>query len=195
MLKEIFSSKARIEVLKLLLLNQAKTFYLREIAAKTGLPIQAIQREAARLLKIGLLGKSVSGNRTYYQVNKDCPIYPDLKAIILKSTGISYSLKQHLNSINPDDIRIAFIYGSYARNTENINSDIDLLIIGKLSGRKASSILSPAKAELKREINFNIYSEQEFKSRIRRKDHFISGILKEPKIYLIGNDNDLKRIA
>lgn len=195
MLKDLFSSTARIEVLKLFLLNPGDMFYQRGIAAQTHLPIRAIQRELARLLKIGLLEKSVSGNRVYYRVNKNCPIYPDLKSIILKSVGIAAFLKQHLRSNMPDNIRIVFIYGSYAKNTENINSDIDLMIIGNLSGRNASSILAPAKTELKREINFTVYSEQEFKSKVIRKDHFISTLMKEPKIYLIGNNDDLKRIT
>ncbi|MFH1228523.1 MAG: nucleotidyltransferase domain-containing protein [Planctomycetota bacterium] len=194
MLKEIFSSKARIALLKLFLLNQAKAYYLREIAAQTGLPIQAVQRETARLLKTGLIDKSASGNRVYYQVNKNCPIYSDLKSIILKSSGMAGLLRQYLNDAGKDDIRIAFIYGSYAKNTENINSDIDLLVIGNITGRKISSLLAPAKSELKREINSNIYSEQEFRSRITKKDHFITGILKEPRIFLIGNANDLKRV-
>lgn len=194
MLKELFSSKARIALLNLFLLNQAKAYYLREIAAQAGLPIQAVQRETARLLKTGLIDKSASGNRVYYQVNKNCPIYADLKSIILKSSGMAGLLRQYLNDAGEDDIRIAFIYGSYAKNTENINSDIDLLIIGGITGRKISSLLAPAKFELKREINSNIYSEQEFRSRITTKDHFITGILKEPRIFLIGNANELKRI-
>ena len=194
MLKEIFSSKARIEVLKLFLLNQAKMFYLREIAAQTGLPIQAVQREVTRLFKIDLLSKSISGNRTYYQVNKEHTLYPDLKSIIIKSTGIASLLSQYLNSGNPDEIRIAFIYGSYAKNTENISSDIDLIIIGSINSRKISTLLAPAKNELRREINISIYPETEFKEKISKKNHFLTNVLKEPKIFLIGNNNELKRI-
>lgn len=192
MLKELFSSRARVAVLKLVLLNQAKTFYQREMAAQTGLPIRAIQREVARLFRIGLLGKTVSGNRIYYQINKNCPVYPELKSIMLKVGGIANLLKQYLHESKPQDIRLAFIYGSYARNTENLNSDIDLIIIGKVSARKVSGILAPAKSELKREINFVVYSEAEFRRKLSNKDHFLRGIIKEPKIFLIGGNHDLK---
>ena len=195
MLKELFSSRARVEVLKLFLLNQEKMFYQRGIASQARLPIRAVQREVNRLLKIGLIEKSVSGNRIYYRVNKTCPVYPDLKSIMLKSTGIASLLKQHLSSGNPQGIRLAFIYGSYAKNTENINSDIDLIIIGDISGRRISGLLAPAKGELGREINFAIYPEAEFKDKVARKDHFLTGILKEPKIFLVGNTDDLKRVT
>jgi predicted nucleotidyltransferase len=195
MLKELFSSKARVEVLKLFLLNQPKMFYQREISVQAGLPIRAVQRETARLLKAGLIDKSVSGNRVYYQVNKNCPIYPDLKAIMLKSTGIAGLLRQYLNDADMEGIKLAFIYGSYAKNTENINSDVDLLVIGDISGRKLSGIIAPAKNELKREINFAVYPESEFREKVSRENHFLTSILKGPKIFLIGNANDLKRIT
>ncbi len=195
MLKELFSSRARIAVLKLVLLNQAKTFYQREMAAQTSLPIRAIQREVARLLRIGLLEKSVSGNRVYYQINKNCPIYPELKSIILKASGIASLLKRYLQESKPQNIRLAFIYGSYARNTENLNSDIDLVIIGGVSARKVSGILAPAKSELKREINSVLYSEQEFRRKLSNQDHFLKSVIKEPKIFLIGSAHDLKRLV
>jgi predicted nucleotidyltransferase len=104
-------------------------------------------------------------------------------------------LKRHLNSGQPDDIRIAFIYGSYARNTENTDSDIDLAIIGNISGRKVAGLLAGVKSELKREINFAVYPESEFRGKISGGNHFLAGLLKEPKIFLIGNSHDLKRIA
>ncbi|MEW6026210.1 MAG: nucleotidyltransferase domain-containing protein [Planctomycetota bacterium] len=195
MLKELFSSKARVEVLKIFLLNPDKMFYQRGIASQSNLPIRAVQREVSRLHKMGLLEKSISGNRIYYSVNKDCPIYPDLKSIILKSTGIASLLKQYISSRHHDDIKIAFIYGSYARNKEDINSDIDLAIIGNINGRKVSGLLAGVKNEVKREINYVIYPESEFREKVSAGTHFLTSILKEPKIFLIGNTDDLKRIA
>lgn len=194
MLKVLFSSKARVEVLKLFLLNPEQIFYQREIARQTHLPIRAVQREVSRLGKIGLLEESISGNRVYYKTNKNCPIYPELKSIILKTTGIGLLLKERLAK-DRKDMALAFIYGSYARNTENIDSDIDLMIVGDITSRRVSTLLSPAKNELRREINFVVYSEKEFKRRIVKKDHFISGVVKSPKIFLKGNINVLKRFT
>lgn len=104
-------------------------------------------------------------------------------------------LKESLDSGNRDNVSIVFIYGSYARNTENINSDIDLVIIGNISSRKVSELLAPVKTELKREINVIIYPESEFKEKIAKKDHFLTSILKEPKIFLIGNNDEFRRIS
>lgn len=191
-LKSLFTSKTRIELLKLFLLNADVSFYQRQIEQKTQFPIRAIQRELSNLCSIGLLIKRASGNRNYYSLNKNYPIRNELKNIILKSSGIVDILSQHLTANK--DIDLAFIYGSYAKDRENLLSDIDLFIIGDVSSRKVSSLLSKEKLELCREINFNLYSKAEFLKRIKQNNHFILSVLKDRKIFLVGNEDDLKAI-
>lgn len=193
MLKSLFTSKTRIELLKLFLLNPEASFYQRQIEQKTHFPIRAIQRELINLCAIGLLIKSTSGNRNYYSLNKVHPLRNDLKNIILKSAGIADALRQRLSGSK--DIDFAFIYGSYAKNKENLLSDMDLFVIGKISGRKLSSVLNKEKQASGREINFSLYSKEEFIKRIRQNNHFILSVLKDKKIFLIGSENDLKRLA
>jgi len=78
MLDTIIQSRARIEILKLLLLNTQTRFYLRELVAKTGLPQGSVQRELANLLRAGIIEKEVSGKQTYYWLNPKCPILTEL---------------------------------------------------------------------------------------------------------------------
>lgn len=191
-LKALFSSKTRIELLKLFLLNPEGSFYQRQVAKKAHLPIRAIQRELSNLCAIGLLTERVSGNRNYYSLNKNHPIRNELKNIILKSSGIVETLSQHL--VENKDIDLAFIYGSFAKNKENLLSDIDLFVIGDISSRKLSSILNKEKLNLGREINFNLYSREEFLKKLKVRNHFINSVLKEKKIFIVGNDDDLKAI-
>lgn len=192
MLKSLFTSKTRIELLKCFLLNPESPFYQRQIEQKTHFPIRAIQRELANLCSIGLLNKRAGGNRNYYSLNKTYPIRNELKNIILKSTGIVDALTHYLSE-NPD-IELAFIYGSYAKDKENLLSDIDLFVIGDISSRKLSSLLNKEKSKYNREINFSLYSKEEFLKRIKQNNHFIPSVLKDKKIFLVGNEGDLKRI-
>lgn len=192
MLKLLFSSQARVKILKFFLLNPTTSYYQRELEQHTKLPIRAIQRELARMVELGLLEKRMSGNRNYYQVNRDFPIFLELKSIFLKTFGIGKVLKESLNK--REKINFAFIYGSYAKNQENITSDIDLFVIGNISSRKLSSYLSKLKSQFDREINFALYSPQEFRKGIKNKNHFIMSILKEPKIFIIGKEIDFKTI-
>jgi len=95
MLQELFSSQARVDILGLFLLNPGNRFYMREAATRSGQPIRAVQRELARLEFAGLLSHTIDGNRKYYQVNKDCPIFPELKAIFLKTFALGDALRQN----------------------------------------------------------------------------------------------------
>ena len=194
MLTELFSSQARVDVLKLFLLNPANDFYQREIATNCDLPIRAVQREVQRLEKVGLVRKSKRGNRNYYQIDRSASIFEELKSIFLKTVGLGEVLRNSLSE-EQEEIAIAFIYGSYAQHSETATSDLDLFIIGTIEPKKVSMVLSKAKSSLKREINFSVYSVQEYRQKEKTGDHFIETLAKEPKIFLIGNEDDLRRLV
>jgi len=191
MLEELFGSRARVRILKTFLLNLERDFYQREIAAITNLPIRAVQREMERLVKIGLVEKQIRGNRKYYRCKSDFPIFEELKSIILKTVALGNVLKDYLQK-KKEKIELAFIYGSFAKGEENISSDLDLLIVGNLTSKEVSMLLSSAKDMLRREINFVVYNEKEFSK--KKESHFLKRVLKEPKIFLVGDKSDLKGI-
>jgi len=193
MLNKLFSSEARIAILKLFLFNSGEAFYLRQISALAHQPIRAVQREVNKLIEIGLINKFTEGNRTYYQADKTCNIFEELKRIFLKTLGLAEALKERLNKLN--DIKIAFIYGSYAKGKENLSSDIDLFIIGNISSKKLSSILSKPKKELGREINYIIFPPNEFGKKLKQKNHFLNTVLKEEKLFIIGNEDELNALT
>lgn len=193
MIDKLFSSKARVEILKLLLFNPEGSFYQRQISTLAHQSIRGVQREMEKLESIGLVEKSIQGNRIYYKVNKKCPIFEELKRILFKSVGIAEVLKKNLK--NTETIIFAFIYGSYAKGKENLLSDIDLLVVGSITSRELSTLLSKPKSELGREINYAVFPLQEFKERIRKKDHFLNTVLKDKKIFVIGSEDELKRIT
>jgi len=168
-------------------MNPYSRYYLREIIKVTGAPGQSVQRELSKLESIGLLARQNEGNRTYYQANSNHLIFPELKNIMFKTIGFGEILKTPL--ANEREIELAFIYGSYAENTETVKSDIDLFIIGSVSGRKLHSLLRKLANSYGRKINPALYTADEYKK--KRNGHFISAVLKKPKIMLKGNQNDL----
>ena len=189
MLNKLFSSKTRVEILKLFLFNTNNSFYQRQISNLTAQSIRGVQREVDKLNRIGLIERSIQGNRIYYKVNKKCPIVEDLKNIFFKSVGIAEVLKDNFKE---KGIKVAFIYGSYARGEESLLSDIDLMVIGDISSKELSSVLSKPKQELMREINYVVFSLNEFINKAMQKDHFINSVLKDKKIYIIGSEDELK---
>lgn len=190
MLEYLISSKARVEVLKLFFFNPENRYYQRQISSLTHQPIRAIQREVERMEKLGLLETIIEGNRNYYKLKHNTPYFNEIRGIVLKSVGIADTLKIYL--ANNNNIQFAFIYGSYARNQETSDSDIDLFIIGDVSAREMSKVLSKPKSELGREINYAIFALKEYRDKVKAKDHFISSVANNEKIFLIGTEHDLK---
>ena len=191
MLKSLFGSEARVRVLALFMLHPASEFYLREIAQRTGLPVRAVERTVKTLTEIGLLKREKRGNSVYFSVNRDFPIFPELKAIFLKTVGLGDRLREAL--AEEGGIEVAFIYGSYAKNQETLSSDVDLFLVGSISPRVLTPILSRLEEELGREINATVFTPEELRQRLREKDHFVRAVLSDPKIFLIGDEDALRR--
>jgi predicted nucleotidyltransferase len=92
-------------------------------------------------------------------------------------------------------IDVAVIYGSIAGEEETAKSDVDLLVIGTISFDSLSEAIDKVEKRTMREINPSLYPTEEFKEKIRRKNHFLRSVLKSNLIYLIGSENDLARLA
>jgi predicted nucleotidyltransferase len=192
-LELLFSSSARVKILTLFVLNKQRRFYQREIASLTGLPIMAVQRELLKMEKLGFVTKAREGNRLYYQVNEDFFLFPEIKKMILKTVGLSTLIEKNLKG--KENIDVAFIFGSYAQDKETTSSDIDLFVMGKIKSRELHKIVKELQTTTGREINYILISKEEFQRKIKEKDHFITELLKSPKIFIKGSDIDLQEIA
>jgi predicted nucleotidyltransferase len=193
-LESLFTSQARVEILKLFFLRSSARHYLREIGTLTQQPVRAVQRELARLESAEILQSQIEGNRKYFQANRDSPVFSELRALLIKTAGFSDVIRNILQE-ESGSIHIAFLFGSYARGTESITSDIDLMIIGNISSRKLSLLLQPAKETLGREINPLIIRPDEFQEKVVKKDPFIRSVLQEPKTFLVGDESELRELA
>lgn len=192
MLEQLFASTARVKVLALLLLNANERYYQREIAELTDLPIRAVQRETTKMVDFGLLRREADGNRAYYQARRDFFLFPELRDIFLKTIGLSSLLDQALRG--SEQVQSAFIFGSYAANRETTASDIDLLVVGEISARELSAALQPAQMTIQREVNYVLYSADEFR-RQAQESGFLRNVLAGPKLFLIGDEDDLQKLT
>lgn len=189
MLSELFTSNTRAELMRLLFNGQKKEHYLRDIEKLTNVKINSIQKEVKHLTGLDLLEARKDGNRIYYSANTAHPLYIDLVSIVEKTVGIVGQLKERL-----DDERIqgAFIFGSFAKGKEKSESDIDLIVIGELGMRTLTKLLSGIQEKVGREINPHIYTNDEFVKKIKKKDHFVSSILKEEIKPIIGTIDEYR---
>src|SRR3989338_2469471 len=191
MLEELITSKARRKLLVLFLTSPDRQFYVRELARKTGEQTNSVRRELEKLERLGLVAKERKANLLYYCTDRHCPIYEELKRIVMKTEGIGSVLREGLKSA--DKVRFAFIYGSFASGEERAGSDIDVMVVGKISPEELGPKIRAVERQIGREINQVIFPETEFLK--RRGEGFIANVLKGKKIMLIGDEHELKRFA
>lgn len=186
---QITKSKLRQRLLSLYFTNPDKRFYLRELERTLNSPVANIRRELVKLEKLGLFLIENKGNLVYYYLNQAYPLYPELKGIILKTSGVPITIKTLLGKIK--GIKQAFIYGSFAKNEQKSTSDIDILIIGTVNENKLVAACRKLEKELQREINYTLYSPTDFDRKKKAKDPFVLEVLKQPKVFLIGSEFEL----
>jgi len=178
-------TKAQQNVLGLLYGNPDKSFYLNEIARKTAMGKGALTRELAKLTEAGILTVTRLGNQNHYQANLSCPIFNELKQIVLKTFGIKGVLQQGLSGVL-NEVEQAFIYGSVAKGEEHADSDIDLMLVGEgLSYSEVMEGLEPLEAQLHRQINPTIYTAEEYSKRLDEGHNFITKVMSQPRIDLL----------
>ena len=187
-------SKTRLSVLSILFSHADEAYYLRQIARSVGVGIGSLQRELNKLAQAGIILRMVRGNQVYYQANPQCPVFPELKSLIVKTTGVTEVIKAALTSLTPY-IRVAFIYGSVARMQDKKISDVDLMIIGDVKFAEVVSALDKAQQQIGREINPTVYPLAEFQLKSSEGNHFIKTLMRETKLFLIGDQLELRRLA
>ena len=192
MLQKLFSSRVRVEILSAFLMNPERELYVREVARLTGEDYKNVSMELRSLEEIGLLSSRNEGNLKYFSLNKEFVIYEELKSIFMKTKGAVGILREAVSTKR--DIDYAFIYGSFATGEERAESDIDLMVIGRISLEEVLALIRGPEEKLSREINVSLYDLQEIRKRVKDHDPFIMEVLGGSKIMLIGDENELRRI-
>lgn len=193
-ISSILFGKTRRALLGLFFSKPDQSFYLREMVRSLQIGQGAIQRELSQLVSAGILTRRREGNLIYYQANRQLPIFSELKSIVLKTVGVAGEISSSLNALSAR-ISVAFIYGSFALGTETRRSDVDLLIIGRVDFREVVSALQEAQSKLQREINSTVYPPKEFQEKIAQKQHFLTSVLTQPKIFIIGDESELEKLG
>ena len=187
-------SKNRQAVLALLFAHPDEAFYLRQIVRASGGGIGAVQRELGQLVQAGIIRRTARDQQVYFQANADCPVFEELKGLVVKTAAVADVLRAGLASL-ADRIVVAFIYGSVARAKQNRESDVDLVIIGRVAFTEVVETFAQAQRDLGREVNPVVYSSDEFRAKVSAGHHFLKNVLKKDKVFLIGNESELKRLA
>jgi predicted nucleotidyltransferase len=186
-------SPTRQGVLTTLFLRPDKEWYLSELAASLGTGPSSLQREVDALIRVGILKKRVDGRRSYVQANEDSPIFPELRGLVEKTSGIVPMLREAVKRTK--GLKLAFIYGSLARGEEGAESDVDVMLLGNVSTMELSPKLRAVEVAVGRQVNPTTFSLDEFAKKVTEKNHFLRTVLRNKKIMLVGTEDELENIA
>jgi predicted nucleotidyltransferase len=186
--------KTRQGILAATLVQPEKAWYASELARRLGVPSSSLQRDLRDLTKAGILKNHRRGQMAYYEANQESPVYSDLRGLLLKTAGLVDVLADELKPLVAK-LRFAFVYGSIASGQELSDSDIDVMVVGRVSPAELALPLRHARELLGRQINPTVYAPSEFDKKRAAKDHFLTGVLTKPKLFVIGGKDDLGKTA
>lgn len=189
-LGDFITSKVRVKILELFFSNLKEMFHVRGIVRETKEEINAVRRELSKLEETGILKKESRGNRVYYWLRNDYPLYGDLLSMAAKSTGLGASIIANRNKIG----RVSFIMfsGKFVRRKERKKEDdVDILVIGEVVLPELATLIRTEEAIRGSEINYTVMSREEYDFRKKRRDPFLLGILYGSRVMIVGDEEDL----
>lgn len=176
-------------LLALLFGQPARSFYANELIGLAGMGSGAVQRELAKLASSGLVTVRAIGNQKHYQANANSPIFPELQGIVQKTFGLAEPLRHTLGPL-AKQIVAAFVYGSVAKKSDTSASDIDLMVLSdELAYSDLFAALEAASATIGRTVNPTILTRKELSKRVKTKEAFMTRVLAQPKIWIIGDES------
>jgi predicted nucleotidyltransferase len=164
--------------------NPTARLHVRELAKQLDVDPSNLSKELARLEREGLFRSEVSGRQKYFRLNREYPLFKEMRSIVAKTVGVVAILRDSLKRI--EGINEAYLYGSFARNQQDAASDIDVLVIGRPKADLLAEAAGKLERQLGREINYTVLTPKEFKLRRARRDAFLDNIWHHKRVPLLG---------
>ena len=194
MLAELLGSKLRAKIIGWLFCHPDQRYFGRQLEEILKEDSTNVSRELSRLAKMGILVRQVEGRQKYYQANRDCPVFTELCGLVLKTSGLVDVIIEAMKPLSKK-IKVAFVYGSFASNSAQTGSDVDLMVIGSCGFGEVVDAVGKTQDKLGREVNPSVYPTDEFKKKLKAGHHFLKTVLAGDKIFLVGDKDELERLA
>ncbi len=187
-LTAIVSSGVKAEMFRLLFGPDRAEWHLRELARRSGYSLGTVQQELRNLVTARLVLSRKDGNRVCFRANIENPVYPEIASLVLKTGGLTELLGQ---ALDVPGVSVAFVFGSIARDKARPDSDVDLMVIGKVGMRALAARLAEVGRKVGRELNPHVIDPAEFANRQRTGNHFLNDVLGGPKLFVKGDPDEL----
>lgn len=188
---KLLGSKTRVTLLSMLMMNPRKRFYIRELSKILKIPYGMLYREVKNLVSLGIITEEKKGKITLLSVNMDLLYFAELRGLMIKTAGLGDAMRDALSGFV--GIQYALIYGSLASGEETDRSDVDFLVVGEVDEEDLLKAMSEVEKDVGREVNYILWSEDEFMERVREGHHLLVDISRKPVLMLVGDEDEFRR--
>lgn len=185
-LQDLMISRVRVKIIKLFFANIEGMYYVREITREIKEEINAVRRELDRMVNFSLLKSEQRGNRLYYFLNPKYAYYQELSQMVAKSTGLGYQIRKLRRKLGA--IKFAMFSSRFANGLRDRHGDVDVLIVGDIVLPELELLIHEEQKRRGREINYTVFSEEEFEFRKARRDPFIMDVMYAGRVMVIGDE-------
>jgi hypothetical protein len=175
-------------MMELFFQNAEEMFYVRQVTRLVKEEINAVRRELDRMLDCGILKSEERGNRLYYFLNKRYLYFQELQQMVAKSTGLGKKLRRMRRKLG--SLEFVMFSGKFTRGLRPMKDEVDILVIGDVVLPELEQLIKEQEKKLEREINYAVFSHDEFEFRKTRRDPFIMDILYSTRIMIIGDEDE-----
>jgi predicted nucleotidyltransferase len=181
-------SRARQRLLAYFFTNPAARLHLRDLAGRLSLDPSNLSRDLRRLEREGLFRSEVSGRQKYFRLNREYPLFREVRSIVEKTIGAAPLIGRALESLG--GVEEAYLYGSFARNQQDAASDIDVLVIGNPDAETLAEAVRKLERQLAREISYTVMSRGEFEHRREQKDALLESVWRQKRVSLVSGHEE-----
>lgn len=187
-LQDFMISKVRVKMMQLFFTHPEDMYYVREITREIKEEINAVRRELDRMLGAGLLKSEQRGNRLYYFLNKRYPYYQELEQMIVKASGLGKKIRKLRRKLGT--VTYVMFSGRFIKRLPTRQGEVDMLVIGDVVLPELTALIKEEEKRIGREINYAVFSEEEFEFRKTRRDPFIMDVLYGSRVMVIGSEEE-----
>ena len=188
---DIRRSATEARLLALLTSTPGQEFHTRELVRRVSGSPRPVHLALEKLARQGLVESRRVGPLRLWRMDPGHPLYLSLRDLYARTVGIVAQLRLLLEGHK--GIRFAFVFGSYARGDDDTRSDIDVFVVGDLEADPLIAAIQKLEANLGRELNAVVWTEQDLRKRIQERSPFLATVREEPKIWIAGDEDEFDR--
>lgn len=172
-LTDLLGSKYCISILMIFFSSPEEELYQADIVKRSNHSKMTVIKWLNFLESYHVLKVAKKGNLKYYSINKENPIIKQLKS--LTNTMNVYEFAEQLSGKGLE----IYLFGSSARGEDTEQSDIDVLIIGKINKHELVKFIDDVKERMRKNVNPIVMDPFEYSTLYRKDKTFYENVQRD----------------